>query len=103
MNAIKQVPVAAVFAIALMAGFATTTEAEAASKKGFFGITVNTGDRHYERGHYEYRTERVLVAPGYYSKHFVPATYETRFDECGHPYRVLVKEDPNEEPVTCVK
>jgi Ni/Co efflux regulator RcnB len=46
--------------------------------------------RRWVEGHYVRREERVLVEPGHYEERRIPAVYETRYDHCGRPYRVMV-------------
>lgn len=48
------------------------------------------------RGHWEYRDRKVWV-PGRRERVWAPPTYETRYDACGEPYRVLVVEGHWEE------
>lgn len=48
------------------------------------------GGRRWVEGHYVTREERVMVSPGHYEERHIPAVYETRYDHCGEPYRVLV-------------
>ncbi|MAE62974.1 MAG: hypothetical protein CMJ18_01775 [Phycisphaeraceae bacterium] len=45
----------------------------------------------YRPGRYVTYTERVCVAQGHYRKTWVAPVYETRYDECGEPYRYEVR------------
>ncbi|MBI1337158.1 MAG: hypothetical protein GC164_09370 [Phycisphaera sp.] len=42
-------------------------------------------------GHYELRTEQVLVTPGYYRDIWVPERTRTVFDQCGRAYTIVVE------------
>lgn len=43
-------------------------------------------------GHYVTRTETVLVRPERCERVWVEPLYDTRYDDCGRPYRVLVRD-----------
>lgn len=45
--------------------------------------------RQWVPGHYDWVEEQIWV-PGRTRREWVPAVYETRYDDCGNPYRVLV-------------
>jgi len=48
-------------------------------------------ERTWVPGHYETRTERVLVEPAHYETRRVREVTETRYDYYGKPYTVLVR------------
>ncbi len=59
-------------------------------------VSIHVGSRHgyhhasYRRPHHVTYTYRTVHKPGYYEKRWVPPRYETRYDECGRPFQVLV-------------
>jgi Ni/Co efflux regulator RcnB len=55
-----------------------------------------TVTRTWVPGHYEERTERVLVEAGHYENHYIPAVYERRTDRRGRSFTVLVQPERTE-------
>ena len=87
---------AAGMVLALCGFLGTSSKAEAHER---FALGVNFGtpiryvppvERRWVEGHYELRTETVLVAPECSERQWVPAVYENRCYRPGHYARVLV-------------
>jgi hypothetical protein len=57
---------------------------------GFFRPAPRV-ERRWVPGHYETRTERVLVREGHFEKRWIEPVTETRRDYHGRPYTVLVR------------
>ena len=62
--------------------------------RGHVSIRIGTSSHSHvcEFGHYETRTHTVLIAPARYERVWVEPVYATRYDSCGTPYRVLIRE-----------
>jgi hypothetical protein len=55
-------------------------------------VAVPAVERRYVPGHYESRTETVLVQPAHYERISVAPVYETRYDRWRRPYTVCIRE-----------
>ncbi len=62
-------------------------ESRAHRSKGHVDVNIGYGHR-FGRG----VARRVPVSPGHYEKRWIPAVTETRYDDCGRPYTVVIRE-----------
>lgn len=62
--------------------------------RGHLSIRIGTSSHSHvcEYGHYATRTHTVLVSPERHERVWVEPVYATRYDSCGTPYRVLIRE-----------
>ena len=60
-------------------------ESRAHRSKGHVDINIGYRQRHRV-------ARRILVSPGHFEKRWIPAVTETRYDDCGRPFTVVIRE-----------
>ena len=94
----RHIPLILALSAGVLLFLATPTSASASDRhRVTVGVSVHTPvrqvvEQRWVPGHYEERTERVLLEAGHHREEWVPPVYERRIGRRGHVYRVKVRE-----------